>query len=118
MNDPESLRFRNLVSATTGLITDPAAPGAANFAISTINDAINVDTLLQALDSSSEAKLLADPSITVADRYEASIRIVQKIPIVAADPVENSGVVFSQVAVRGGRCDLERSTANQPRRND
>jgi general secretion pathway protein D len=97
LNDPETLRFRNVVSATTGLITDPAAPGAANFAISTINDTVNVDTLLQALDSSSEAKLLADPSITVTDRYEASIRIVQKIPILAADPVENSGVVFSQV---------------------
>jgi general secretion pathway protein D len=97
LNDPESLRFRNLFSATTGFIKDPAAAGAANFAVSSINDAIDVDALLQALDSSSEAKLLADPSITVADRYEASIRIVQKIPIVAADPVENSGVVFSQV---------------------
>ncbi len=79
------------------MITDLAAPGAANFTVSTINDLVNVDTLLQALNSSSEAKLLADPSITVADRYEAEIRIVQKIPIVAADPVENTGVVYSQV---------------------
>ena len=52
---------------------------------------------MQALDESGEAKLLADPTITVGDRTEASIRIVQKIPIIAADPVENSGVVFSQV---------------------
>lgn len=97
LNDPESLRFRNLVTASTSLITDPSAPGAASFGVSTINDTLNVDTLIQALNSTSEAKLLADPSITVSDRVEASIRIVQKIPILAADPVENSGVVFSQV---------------------
>ncbi|MFK8110796.1 MAG: type II secretion system protein GspD [Rubripirellula sp.] len=97
LNDAESLRFRNAISASTGLVTDPSAAGAANLAVSTINNSINVDTLLQALDSTSEAKLLADPSITVGDRHEASIRIVQKIPILAADPVENSGVVFSQV---------------------
>lgn len=97
LNDTESLRFRNAVSATTGLISDPSASGAANLAISTLNNTFDVDTLLQALDTSSEAKLLADPSITVGDRREASIRIVQKIPIIAADPVESSGVVFSQV---------------------
>jgi general secretion pathway protein D len=97
MNDPATLRFRNAASASTGLITDTAVPGAGSLAISTLNNNINVDALLQALDSNNESKLLADPSITVGDRRKASIRIVQKIPIRAADPVENTGVVFSQV---------------------
>jgi general secretion pathway protein D len=97
INDADSLQFRNLIGATTGLITDTSAPGAANFAVTSLNNTVNVDTLLQALQGNSEAKLLADPSVTVGDRREASIRIVQRIPIIAADPVENSGVVFSQV---------------------
>jgi general secretion pathway protein D len=97
LNDAESLVFRNLAGATTGLISDTSATGAANLAFSSINSNFNVGVLLQALQGNSEAKLLADPSVTVGDRRQASIRIVQKIPILAADPVENSGVVYSQV---------------------
>ena len=97
LNDDETLQFRNLIGASTGLITDTSATGAGNLAVSSINNSINVGMLLQALQGNSEAKLLADPSVTVGDRREASIRIVQKIPILAADPVDNSGVVFSQV---------------------
>ena len=97
LNDLGTLRFRNLVGASTGLITDAAAPGAGKLAVGTMNKSINVDMLLQALHGNSEAKLLADPSVTVGDRREASIRIVQKIPIIAANPSENTGVVFSQV---------------------
>lgn len=97
LNDAESLQFRNLITGSTGLITDTNAAGAANLGISSINNTLNVGMLLQALQGNSEAKLLADPSVTVGDRRQASIRIVQKIPILAADPVENSGVVFSQV---------------------
>tara|TARA_R110002049_G_scaffold27321_1_gene93926 strand:- start:15592 stop:18105 length:2514 start_codon:yes stop_codon:yes gene_type:complete len=89
--------FRNEVTASTGLISDPTAAGAANLAIRTLNNSFDAGMLLQALNSISESKLLADPSITVGDRREASIKIVQRIPILAADPVENSGVVFSQV---------------------
>ena len=97
INDADSLQFRNLIGATTGLITDTNVAGAGNLAVSSLNNTFNVGLLLQALQGNSEAKLLADPSVTVGDRREASIRIVQKIPILAADPVENSGVVFSQV---------------------
>ncbi|TWT53611.1 Type II secretion system protein D precursor [Rubripirellula amarantea] len=97
LNDSETLQFRNLVSASTGLITDTSAAGAGSLGVRTANSAFNLDMLLQALDSSSEAKLLADPSITVGDRRQASIRIVQKIPIQGANPVENSSVVFSEV---------------------
>ena len=93
----DTLVFRNSVTASTGLISDPTVAGATNFAVRTLSDTYDAGLLLQALNSNAESKLLADPSITVGDRREASIRIVQKIPILAADPVENSGVVFSQV---------------------
>ncbi len=95
-SDPTAI-FRNSVEATTGLITDPGVAGAANFAIRSINDNINAGILLQALDSTSESKLLADPSITVGDRHPAEIKIVQRIPTIANQPVGSAGVVFSQV---------------------
>ncbi|EKK00260.1 general secretion pathway protein D [Rhodopirellula baltica SH28] len=71
--------------------------GASSFGIRTLTDTFDTSVLLRALDSSDEAKLLADPSITAIDRREASIKIVQQIPIVAASPAEGSNVVFAQV---------------------
>ncbi|TWU49217.1 type II secretion system protein GspD [Rubripirellula reticaptiva] len=70
--------------------------GAASVGIRTITGAMESSVFLEALDSTSEAKLLADPSITVGDRREASIRIVRKIPIVGANPVSGSNAVFTQ----------------------
>ncbi|KLU06823.1 General secretion pathway protein D [Rhodopirellula islandica] len=71
--------------------------GATTMGIRTLTDNFDTSFLLSALDSSDEAKLLADPSITAIDRREASIKIVQQIPIVAAQPAEGSNVVFAQV---------------------
>ena len=71
--------------------------GASSFGFRTLSNNFDTSLLLRALDSTSEAKLLADPSITVADRHEASIKIVQRIPVIAAAPVEQSNVVFAQV---------------------
>ena len=93
----EDIVFRNTATAASSLISNPAAEGATSLALRTINSTVDASMLLQAVDSTSEAKLLADPSITVGDRREASIRIVQRIPIIAAEPVDTSGVVFSQV---------------------
>ncbi|MGB7327431.1 MAG: secretin N-terminal domain-containing protein [Rubripirellula sp.] len=70
--------------------------GAASIGLQTITGAMESSVFLEALDSTSEAKLLADPSITVGDRREASIRIVRKIPIVGANPVSGSNAVFTQ----------------------
>jgi general secretion pathway protein D len=70
--------------------------GATSVGIRTLTDTFSAGVFLQLLDSTSEAKLLADTSITVGDRHQASIRIVRKIPIVGANPVENSNVVFTQ----------------------
>ncbi|MCC9641098.1 type II secretion system protein GspD [Rhodopirellula sp. JC740] len=72
--------------------------GGTTLGVRTLTDTFDTGVLLRALDSSDEAKLLADPSITAIDRREASIKIVQQIPIVAAQPSEgSSNVVFAQV---------------------
>jgi type II secretory pathway component GspD/PulD (secretin) len=70
--------------------------GTTIVGLRTINDTLNANVFLEALNSTTEAKLLADPSITVGDRTEASIRIVQQIPIVGANPVAGSNAVFTQ----------------------
>jgi general secretion pathway protein D len=70
--------------------------GGSSIGLRTLNSTGATSLLLEALNANSESKLLADPSITVGDRYEASIRIVQKIPIITANPVDNSNAVFTQ----------------------
>ncbi|TWU56563.1 Type II secretion system protein D precursor [Rubripirellula tenax] len=76
--------------------SDLTTTGATSLGIRTITGNLEANVFLEALDSSSEAKLLADPSITVGDRRQASIRIVRKIPIVGANPVNGSNAVFTQ----------------------
>jgi len=88
--------FAGNVSEAVGFSTGGAA-GAASIGLRTLSNNFDAGAFLNALDSTSEAKLLADPSITTADRREASIKIVQRIPVVAAAPVEQSNVVFAQV---------------------
>jgi type II secretory pathway component GspD/PulD (secretin) len=70
--------------------------GGSSIGLRTLSSSGATSLLLEALNANSESKLLADPSITVGDRYEASIRIVQKIPIITANPIENSNAVFTQ----------------------
>ncbi len=89
---------RNAVAGTTGLVFTPVDAAAnafigssavplagasegSNFVIRSLNDTVGVSAFINALDTMSGARLLADPTITVADRTEASIKIVQKIPI-------------------------------------
>lgn len=73
------------------------ATGAASIGLRTLTNNFDAGAFLNALDSTAEAKLLANPSITTADRREASIEIVQRIPVIAAAPTEQAGVVFAQV---------------------
>ena len=70
--------------------------GNTSIGLRTIRDGHAAGALLDCLNSTSESKLLADPSITVGDRHEASIRIVERIPIITANPVQNSNAVFTQ----------------------
>ena len=76
--------------------SDLTTTGGTSVGIKTITDKFGAGVFLEALNSTAEAKLLADPSITVADRSQASIRIVRKIPIVGSNPIENSNAVFTQ----------------------
>jgi len=62
-----------------------------------LSNTYEAEAFLQALDATSEAKILADPSITVADRKEASIKIVQRIPIQAVESAENSLNTIAQI---------------------
>ncbi len=84
--------YNEFFAAAADLTTN----GVTSVGLRTINDSLNASVFLEALDTTSEAKLLADPSITVGDRTEASIRIVQQIPIVGANPVAGSNAVFTQ----------------------
>lgn len=84
------------ISSIFVFTSDLATSGAAQAGIRSVKDTLEASALLQLLDSTAEAKLLADPSITVGDRHEASIRIVRRIPIVGANPVQNSNAVFTQ----------------------
>lgn len=88
--------FAGNVTEAVGFATG-GATGAASIGLRTLSNNFDARAFLNALDSTSEAKLLADPSITTADRREASIKIVQRIPVIAAAPVEQSNVVFAQV---------------------
>jgi general secretion pathway protein D len=88
--------FAGNVTEAVGFSTGGPA-GAATIGLRTLSNNFDARAFLNALDSSAEAKLLADPSITTADRREASIRIVQRIPVIAAAPTEQAGVVFAQV---------------------
>lgn len=88
--------FAGNVGEAVGFSTG-GATGAASIGLRTLSNNFDASAFLNALDSTSEAKLLADPSITTADRREASIKIVQRIPVIAAAPTQQQGVVFAQV---------------------
>lgn len=70
--------------------------GATSLGLRRLGSTFDTSVFINALDQTSEAKLLADPSITVGDRREASIRIVRRIPIIGANPVQGSNAVFTQ----------------------
>ncbi len=76
----KSLEFASLVP--TGAI---AETGLSTLSMSSISNDLNASLMVEALDSISEAKLLANPSITVGDRREATIKIVTQIPFRTAE---------------------------------
>jgi general secretion pathway protein D len=59
--------------------TAAVATGVA-ITLGTLQDTLTLGSVIKALDETRGAHLLADPTITVADRNEASIKIVTKIP--------------------------------------
>ena len=97
--DGQNAALANVTNSVTNFFKTSSSlstTGATSVGIRTLTGAMESSVFLEALDNTSEAKLLADPSITVGDRREASIRIVRKIPIVGANPVSGSNAVFTQ----------------------
>ncbi len=83
--------------SATATVDSMMPDGSTSFALRSLSENFDAAMLLQALDQNTEAKLLANPSITVSDRHEASMQIVKRLPIIAANPVAGSNAVFAQV---------------------
>ncbi|MFG0289817.1 MAG: secretin N-terminal domain-containing protein [Rhodopirellula sp. JB044] len=81
----KTLEFASLVP--TGAI---AEAGASTLTMGSIAKDFNASLIVEALDSTAEAKLLANPSITVGDRRDATIKIVTQIPYRTAETPEQS----------------------------
>ncbi|QDS91322.1 Type II secretion system protein D precursor [Roseimaritima multifibrata] len=87
-------------SAGSGLlatVADGATLEGTNMAISMLKDKFNLGVTINALNSAEGAKLLADPTITVSDRNEAVMKIVQKIPVTTIGQLGDSAATFSSV---------------------
>jgi general secretion pathway protein D len=86
-----------LGAATTGGGTGAAATAAAatgpQYVFRTLTSHFELNTVLQALDETKGAKLLADPHVTVVDRQTASIDIVTKIPIQQLTQTQQGGSI-------------------------
>ncbi|WP_372717091.1 type II secretion system protein GspD [Novipirellula sp.] len=79
--DEEISVFRNAIQAGTDLgLGSPTS----SLGFRTLNNSYDASVALQALSATSEAKILADPTVTVGDRCQASIKIVQRLPIVTS----------------------------------
>ncbi|WP_345683928.1 type II secretion system protein GspD [Novipirellula caenicola] len=79
--DEEISVFRNAIEAGTDLgLGSPTS----SLGFRTLNNSYDATVALQALSATSEAKILADPTVTVGDRCQASIKIVQRLPIVTS----------------------------------
>lgn len=75
--DPSAQAFT--IGDAVDAATATSTIGAAR--LTTLNRYLDVDAILSALDSTDGARLLADPTVTVLDREEASIKIVTEVPI-------------------------------------
>lgn len=86
-----------LGAATTGGTTGGAPTAAAatgpQYVFRTLTSHFELNTVLQALDETKGAKLLADPHVTVVDRQTASIDIVTKIPIQQLTQTQQGGSI-------------------------
>ncbi|MCA9196879.1 MAG: hypothetical protein KDA87_05045 [Planctomycetales bacterium] len=60
-------------------------------AIKTLSRNFDLHGVVRALDETKGARLLADPSVTVVDREEASIRIVTRVPVQQLTQTEAGG---------------------------
>ncbi len=76
-----------------GAATAAAGPTGSQWVFRTLSSNFELNTVLQALDETKGAKLLADPHVTVLDRQTASIDIVTKIPIQQLTQTQQGGSI-------------------------
>ncbi len=85
------------VGEATTEVVEAAAETAATVAVpnqlvvQTLGDHFDLHSVVQALDETRGARLLADPNVTVIDREEAVIRIVTKVPVQQLTQTEMGG---------------------------
>lgn len=77
------------LAATAGSLAAGATPN--QLALQTLNKHFDLHSVVQALDETKGARLLADPSVTVVDREQASIRIVTRVPVQELTQTEAGG---------------------------
>lgn len=87
-----------------GAAAAAAAPTGSQWVFRTLSNNFELNTVLQALDATKGAKLLADPHVTVVDRQTASIDIVTKIPIQQLTQTQQGGSIgttaFEEAGIR------------------
>ncbi len=85
--------------------TAGAATATANggqWVFRTLSNNFELNTVLQALDETKGAKLLADPHVTVVDRQKAEINIVTKIPIQQLTQTQQGGSIGTTAFEKAG----------------
>jgi general secretion pathway protein D len=78
---------------TGGGAATAAAASGPQWVFRTLSNNFELNTVLQALDDTKGAKLLADPHVTVIDRQTASIDIVTKIPVQQLTQTQQGGAI-------------------------
>ncbi len=80
-------------TGTAGVAAAAAAPTGGQWYFRTLSSNWELSAVLQALDTTKGAKLLADPHVTVVDRETAAISIVTKIPIQQLTQTQQGGAI-------------------------
>ncbi len=85
----------NAVPLGSTTTTAAAAAGATGpqWVFRTLSSNFELNTVIQALDETKGAKLLADPHVTVLDRHKATIDIITKVPIQQLTQTQQGGSI-------------------------
>ncbi len=93
--------------------TAAAAASGGQWVFRTLSSNFELNTVLQALDETKGAKLLADPHVTVVDRQTASIDIITKIPVQQLTQTQQGGSIGTTAFEEAGiKLDVTPRIAN------
>lgn len=81
------------LGSTTTTATAAAGATGPQWVFRTLSNNFELNTVIQALDETKGAKLLADPHVTVLDRHKATIDIITKIPIQQLTQTQQGGSI-------------------------